>query len=164
MGGTAGIRGKALDPDDDMGLATRAAWLYHAGGLTQSEVATRLKIPNVKAHRLIARATRAGLVRVFVDGPIGGCIALEERLAARFGLRLCRVVPASIRRRAAAACRLPPSARRRRASCTACWSGANIRSSASGHGRTLAAAIDHLPRIAAPEVRFVSLLGGLPRG
>jgi DNA-binding transcriptional regulator LsrR (DeoR family) len=32
-----------------------------------------------------------------------------------------------------------------------------------GHGRTLAAAIDFLPRSPAPHVKFVSLLGGLTR-
>lgn len=162
MRGAAGARGKRLDPDDEMSLATRAAWLYHAGGLTQSEVAVRLKIANVKAHRLIARATRAGLVRVFVDGPIGGCIGLEERLAARFGLRVCRVVPGidSMPRGG-----LPLGALGQAAASFLC--GVLERAEHSiigvGHGRTLAAAIDHLPRIATPKVRFVSLLGGLPR-
>ncbi len=162
MGGAAGMRGKAPDADDDMGLATRAAWLYHAGGLTQSEVAARLKIANVKAHRLIARATRAGLVRVFVDGPIGGCIALEERLASRFGLRLCRVVPGvdPAPRGGLPLAALGPAA-------ASFLHGVLERGEHAiigmGHGRTLAAAIDHLPRIATPEVRFVSLLGGLPR-
>lgn len=167
MGGAAGTRGRPPGPDDDMGLATRAAWLYHAGGLTQSEVAVRLKIANVKAHRLIARATRAGLVRVFVDGPIGGCIALEDRLAARFGLRLCRVVPnvdpgvdPAPRGSGLPLAALGPAA-------ASFLHGVLERGEHSiigvGHGRTLAAAIDHLPRIARPEVRFVSLLGGLPR-
>jgi len=44
--------------DDDASLATRAAWLYFAAGLTQSEVAERLNIQSTKAHRLIARASR----------------------------------------------------------------------------------------------------------
>jgi DNA-binding transcriptional regulator LsrR (DeoR family) len=73
MHGLTGETG--LHAGEDGGLATRAAWLYHAGGFTQSEVAGKLGVTSAKAHRLIGRATRAGLVRVFVDGPIGDCIA-----------------------------------------------------------------------------------------
>ena len=32
-----------------------------------------------------------------------------------------------------------------------------------GHGRTLAAAVQHMPRLSAPDTKFVSLLGGLTR-
>ena len=74
-------------------LAARAAWLYHAGGATQAEVAARLGIAPAKAHRLIARAARDGLVRVYVAGPLAGCLELERRLSDEFGLSLARVVP-----------------------------------------------------------------------
>ncbi len=144
---------------DELALATRAAWLYHAGGLTQSEVAQRLGVPALKAHRLIARATRAGLVRVLIEGPIGGCVALEERLVSQFGLRLCRVVPS-----------LGEPGLPLRALGTACASllhemlaSEEHRIIGVGHGRTLGASIDLLPSIHAPNICFVSLLGGLTR-
>src|SRR6185295_6014931 len=73
--------------------ATRAAWLHFAGGLTQAEVADQLGLTRLKAHRLIARAAREGMVRVFVDGEIAECMVLERRLAERFGLSLCQVAP-----------------------------------------------------------------------
>src|SRR5437868_14125452 len=79
--------------DGDASLATRAAWLHFAAGLTQSEVASRLNIPSTKAHRLIARASREGMIRVFVEGPVAECVALENALAERFGLSFCRVAP-----------------------------------------------------------------------
>src|SRR3954451_16182259 len=60
--------------DEDATLAARAAWLYFAGGKTQGEVADLLNVPNTRAHRLIARASREGLIKVFVDGPIAGCV------------------------------------------------------------------------------------------
>jgi DNA-binding transcriptional regulator LsrR (DeoR family) len=144
---------------EDVALATRAAWLYHAGGLTQSEVADKLGIAPAKAHRLIARATRAGLVRVFVEGPIGGCIALEEALSVRYGLSTCRVVPSldeeglPLRALGTAAAGLLREALER----------GQHRVIGLGHGRTLAAAVDFLPRTPAPQVRLVSVLGGLPR-
>lgn len=147
------------EADEDLALATRAAWLYHAGALTQSEVAVKLGVTSVRAHRLIARATRAGLVRVSVEGPIGGCIALEETLMARHGLRFCRVVPslgeAGIPFRALGA-----------ASATVLrdvLERGEHTIIGVGHGRTLAAMVHHLPRTEAPHVHVVSLLGGVPR-
>src|SRR5947209_4670485 len=74
-------------------LCARAAWLYYGAGLTQGEVAKRLNVPSVKAHRLIARANRLGLVRVTIDAPITACMRLEEELQRRFKLRLCIVAP-----------------------------------------------------------------------
>lgn len=145
--------------EDEAGLATRAAWLYHAGGLTQTEVAGRLGVTSTKAHRLIGRATRAGLVRVFVEGPIGGCIAAEAALCREYDLRFCRVVPlleeeaAPLRTLGIAAAGFLQDALLR---------GRHV-VIGLGHGRTLAAAIDHLPRTPVPSLRIVTLLGGLPR-
>ena len=79
--------------EDDSSLAARAAWLHHIGRLTQSEVATRLNIPNVKAHRLIARASREGMVRIFIDGQISRCVRLEQQVCRLFGLSFCEVAP-----------------------------------------------------------------------
>lgn len=145
--------------EEEAGLATRAAWLYHAGGLTQSQVAERLGITSVKAHRLIARATRAGLVRVFVQGPIGNCIASETALSQRYNLRFCRVVPGLDETR------LPLRALGIAAAGFLRDVLADDRHHiiGVGHGRTLAAAIDYLPRMPAAGLKLVSLLGGLPR-
>ena len=74
-------------------LAVRAAWLHYAGGLTQAEVAKRLGVPSVKAHRLIARAVAEGAVKVAIDGDIIECVDLEVRLCERFGLDFCEVAP-----------------------------------------------------------------------
>ena len=79
--------------EDESSLAARAAWLHHVGRLTQSEVATRLNVPNVKAHRLIARAGREGMVRVFIDGEIAHCVQLEQQLCRAYGLGFCEVAP-----------------------------------------------------------------------
>ena len=67
--------------DADDTLAVRAAWLHYAGGLTQSDVARRLGVPSVKAHRLIARAVADGVVKVTIDGDIVECVELESRLS-----------------------------------------------------------------------------------
>ena len=146
--------------DDDASLAARAAWLYFAGGKTQGEVADRLNVPSTKAHRLIARANREGLIRVFVEGAIAECVALEETLKAAYRPRAsAKWCPTSMKGR----CRCGRWASPARATCAACSITASIEIIGIGHGRTLAAAVDHLPRCQFPAVQFVSLLGGLTR-
>jgi DNA-binding transcriptional regulator LsrR (DeoR family) len=144
---------------DDVSLASRAAWLHYAGGLTQGEVATRLNIPAMKAHRLIARAGRDGLIRIFVDGTVAECLKLEELLKARFKLESVQVAPDL------GEPGLPIKA--------LAFAGANYLHAVLqrnpqqivgiGHGRTLAAVVRHLPAMPSSEVKFVSLLGGLTR-
>jgi DNA-binding transcriptional regulator LsrR (DeoR family) len=151
---------QAIQPaDDETALAARAAWLHFAGGKTQGEVAELLGIQSTKAHRLIARARNEGLVRVFVEGPIAGCIALEEQLKDACGLSHCEVVPnidegaLPLRTLGAAGARyirgLIESGRHDLIGI--------------GHGRTLAMAADLLPSVEAKGTKFVSLLGGLTR-
>ncbi len=145
--------------DEESALAARAAWLHFAGGKTQGEVAELLGVQSTKAHRLIAKARAEGLIRVFVEGPIGGCIELEEQLKSIYGLSFCEVVP-----------NIDEGALPLRTLGTA---GARfIRGLIEdgkhdligiGHGRTLAMAADLLPRIDAKDAHFVSLLGGLTR-
>lgn len=145
--------------DADASLAVRAAWLHYAGGLTQSEVAKRLGVPSVKAHRLIARAVADGVVKVTIDGDIVECVELETKLAARFGLQYCEVAPdlgeEGFEFRALG--QAGASFLRREIE-----SGNNT-VIGLGHGRTLSSAVHHLSRINAKGLRFVSLLGGLTR-
>lgn len=146
-----------LDPEES--LAIRAAWLHYVGGMTQAAVAKRLGVPSVKAHRLIARAVADGRVKVTIDGATIECVELENRLATRFGLDICEVAPdldeAAIPFRAlamAAAGFLRREIERGAAQVIGL-----------GHGRTLAASVQHLPRLDAPTLKFVSLFGGLTR-
>lgn len=145
--------------DDESSMATRAAWLHYAGGLTQSEVAKRLGLTSLKAHRLITKANQEGLVKVYIDGEVSECVELEEKLSARYGLDYCEVVPD-----------FDPEDLPLRALGI---SGAQflkreIEKEGSlligmGHGRTLAACVEYLPRTVNKDVQFVSLLGGLTR-
>ncbi len=141
-------------------LAARAAWLHYVGGMTQSAIAKRFGIPTTRAHRLIARAAKNGLIRVFVDAPLAGCIALEEQLKQRFGLAACTVapdigetgpMPLRTLGRAGATLLMALIEQRR---------GAVI---GMGHGETMASMVEMLPALDARHVRFVSLLGGLTR-
>src|SRR5690606_2065037 len=145
--------------DADDSLALRAAWLHFVGGMTQSAVAKRLGLPSVKAHRLIAKAVADGAVKVSIDGDITECIDLENRLADMYGLDYCEVAP-DIGEEGLPLMVLGHA-------------GADfLRREIEhgdhevigiGHGRTLSAAVNYMPRVVANDLRFVSLLGGLTR-
>lgn len=149
----------ARKTDPENSLAIRAAWLHYAGGLTQAAVAKRLGLPSVKAHRLIARAVADGVVKVTIDGEIVECAALEDQLCTRYGLDFCEVAPdlgeEDLPLRALG---LAGAAFLRRE-----IERGDTPVIGLGHGRTLAAAIQEMPRIDANGIRFVSLLGGLTR-
>jgi len=148
----------------DADLPARAAWLHYAGGLTQSAVAKRLGIAPTRAHRLIAKAVKDGLVRVFVDAEVAHCAELENALIKAFSLSFCRVVP-DIGDDA----ELPLS--------SLSIGGADFllktldmgqhRTIGVGHGRTLGGAVAAMPpstiQSGDESTQFVSLLGGLTR-
>lgn len=145
--------------ENDESLAVRAAWLHYIGGFTQSAVAKRLGIPSVKAHRLIAKAVAEGVVKVSIDGEIAECANLEVELSNRYGLSYCEVSP-DVDDDSLALTTLGHTG--------ADFLRREIEHGAApviglGHGRTLSAAVHHLPRIAATGIKFVSLLGGLTR-
>lgn len=153
------MRGYGVTRDGDLSLAMRAAWLHYAGGLTQTDVANRLGVPKVKAHRLIARANQEGAVKITIDGEIAECVSLEAALSERYGLGYCEVVP-TVEDDA-----LPL---RSLGVVGAMFLRREIESGNNaligiGHGRTLAASVKQLPRLNAGRTRFVSLLGGLTR-
>lgn len=140
-------------------LAIRAAWLHYVGKLTQAEVAKKLGVSGVKAHRLIARATQEGAVKFVIDGDIAECVALESSLSEQYSLDYCEVVPRvsddtlPLRELGVAGAAFIQRE----------MEGGDSDLIGLGHGRTLSAVVNQLPSIAANGVRFVSLLGGLTR-
>jgi len=140
-------------------LSVRAAWLHYAGGYTQADVAKRLGVSNLKAHRLITRASKDGLVKVFIDGEVSECVEMENTLAEHHGLDYCEVVPdleeAGLPLRALGIAGAHYLKRELENSATP--------SIGIGHGRTLAACLDHLPQTPAADKTIVSLLGGFSR-
>lgn len=143
----------------DASLAVRAAWLHYVGRLTQADVAKKLSVSGVKAHRLIARATQEGAVKFVIDGDIAECVALEVALSERYALNYCEVVPRvtddllPLRELGVAGAAF---LRREMDSGEHPLIGL-------GHGRTLSAVIKQLPAMTTNGVQFVSLLGGLTR-
>ena len=145
--------------EDESSLAARTAGLHDLGRLTHNDVASSLGVPNGKAHWLIARAGRNGMVRVFVEGAIARCMQFGQRLCRTYGLSFCAIAPEvddellplrSLGVLQARSLRL------------ACERGQDP-VIGLGYGRSLTACVAQLPRIDGKRVRFVSLLGGLTR-
>lgn len=76
-------------------LAARAAWLYHAKGHRQDEIARTLSLSRQVVQRLIALAATEGLIRFQLVHPLADAIELAQRLIDRFGLDYADVVPST---------------------------------------------------------------------
>ena len=144
----------AADRLDD---AARAGWLYYIAGRTQDEIAADMGVSRQAAQRLVSLAVDARLVRVWMDHPIATCLELAARLRDRFGLRQAEVTPSSPGEEGgttglgeAGAAEILRWLRRPEPIVVAV-----------GTGRTLKAAVDHLPPIQAPQHRIVSLTGNI---
>jgi DNA-binding transcriptional regulator LsrR (DeoR family) len=142
---------------EDDELLARASWLHFAGGMTHVDIGRRLRIPAFKVQRLIARATREGLIHVFIDSPVAECVRLEHALAERYGLSECIVSP-DVGEQALPLRSLAPAG--------ASYLMRVIQEGRDtliglGHGRTISAIVECLPRQHAKQMAFVALLGGL---
>lgn len=148
------------ESDPEAGLAARAAWLSYIGGYRQEDIAERLHVSRVKVNRLIAKAHRRGMVRVFVEGTAADCVALEDELIRRFGLRFALVAP-NLNGGDLPVATLGNAGSRFLHSVLE--DGPAELTIGVGHGRTIASVVDNLPRVSRPNARFVSLLGGIVR-
>lgn len=152
----ASKRNSTVDSDN---LAVRAAWLHYAGGYTQTEVAKKLGVTSLKAHRLITRANKSGMVKVFIDGDLSECVSLENELSTLHQLEYCEVVPdldeGSLPLKALG---VAGSQYLKRA-----LENPDVPSLGVGHGRTLAACVRYLPKSPAIDKTIVSLLGGFSK-
>lgn len=73
-------------------LAVRIAWCYYNLGMTQQEVASRLKMNRIRVNRLLNEARRRGIVRVSIESKLAENIELEEGLKERFKLDRAEVL------------------------------------------------------------------------
>jgi DNA-binding transcriptional regulator LsrR (DeoR family) len=149
--------------DAELSLSIRAAWLAYVGGYTQEQVAERLGVSRIKAHRLIASATQSGLVKFFVEGVPAECMALEDQLMRAFALRRCVVVPNTQADPDDPAGVIPALAVAAARHLTRVLEAGDVKTIGVGHGRTLAAMVERLPAANRQDTRFVSLLGSLTR-
>lgn len=146
----------SIDPEEQ--LATRAAWLYFVGGLTQAQIGKKLGVNRIRVNRLLAFARDEGFVQINITGRLAGCIDLEQRLKSCYGLSDAIVVPTP-----------PDQALVPQVIATAAGAALAERlrdgmSVGVGWGRTLRLSLQAVPRRPMKRLSVVSLLGGLTRG
>lgn len=137
--------------------AARAGWLYYIAGRTQDEIAAQMGVSRQAAQRLVSRAVEERLVRVWLDHPIARCLELAAALKDRFGLRQAEVVPTDAEADGGAGGLGEAGA----AEMLRWLRRPEPLVIAIGTGRTLKAAVDHLPPVSCPQHRVVSLTGSI---
>ncbi|MBB3231750.1 sugar-binding domain-containing protein [Halomonas stenophila] len=141
--------------------AARAAWLSYVGGHTQDEIASQLGVSRPGVQRLLALARQEGLVKVHIDHPIAGCMALSEAIGERYGLEFCDVVPADPQGAPDGSTRYLAVAAAERLS----WylDRSEPLTLSLGTGRAVRGMVEALSRIDRPQHRVVSLVGNVAR-
>ncbi len=137
--------------------AARAGWLYFVAGNTQDEIARKLNVSRPTAQRLVSLALSERLITFRLDHPIAACMELAGRVAERFALKHCDVVPTD------------PGTPDSTAGVAANAAGFLEQKLAVetpliialGTGRTLRAAVDQIRPIGAPHHQLVSLVGNI---
>ena len=137
--------------------AARAAWLYYVARNTQDEVAEKLGLSRQAVQRLVARAVEEGLVRVRIDHPIAECLELGDALVRLYGIERATIVPSDPA--------APPGtlglAEEGAAEIERWLARPEPLVIGVGTGRTLKAAVEHLPAMACPQHRIVSMTGSI---
>jgi DNA-binding transcriptional regulator LsrR (DeoR family) len=88
------LQALARGPDaSEAHVQARVAWYYYVGGMTQQEIADRLGLTRLRVNRIVGQVRADGLVRIDVRLPLANCVALEEKLKARYSLDDVIVVP-----------------------------------------------------------------------
>ncbi len=149
------------DPPSDrkLDLAARAAWLYHAKGRRQDQIAAELNLSRQVVQRLIAVAASENLIRFQLIHPLAECIELSERLRARYDLVYCDVAPSQpgvdedIATVATAAAAYLEAIVLQKAPVTI----------GIGNGRALRETTSRIAPLARPQHKCVSLMGNLTR-
>jgi DNA-binding transcriptional regulator LsrR (DeoR family) len=149
---------EVLPVDRDVQTATRAAWLYYIEGQTQEQIAHHLGINRIRINRILAAARDSGIVQVRINTPLASCVALERELCRRFDISEAVVVPSPVD---------PENVRRLVAAAGGALLSERVREDMSigvGWGRTLRLSLNSVERRPIPNLRIVSLMGGLTRG
>lgn len=139
-------------------VRARVAWYYYIGGLTQQEIANRIGITRLRVNRIVGQLRADGSVRVDIRLPLARCVALEEKLKARYRLADARVVP-SLDDDAALQVAVGEAAGAVLDTLVADGNGLGV-----GWGRTLSAALRRMTPRRHPQGWVATLMGGLTRG
>ncbi len=147
-----------MDGEDQ--LHVRVAWLYHMEEMTQGAIAERLGLTRLRVNRILAECRARGLVEVSIRSSLRDCVALERRLAERFGLRDAVVIPTPEDE----ALLHPLVGQAAGAFLSRHLARAPVATFGVGWGATLHQAIRAMAPASLPALTVVSMMGGLGQG
>jgi DNA-binding transcriptional regulator LsrR (DeoR family) len=139
-------------------LAARVAWMHFLERKTQQEIAAALNLSRPTVNRLIAYATKRGLVTVRVNHPLAECVKLAEQLRARFNLSLCEVAPLSGTLEGSP---IRPIAAVGSAVFERYLANPRVKMLGMSAGRTLRAIIDETAETNLPDLKILSITGSM---
>jgi DNA-binding transcriptional regulator LsrR (DeoR family) len=146
----------SIESRDD--LAARVAWMHFLERKTQQEIAATLDLSRPTVNRLIAYASKRGLVTVRVNHPLAECVRLAEQLRARFNLSLCEVAPLKGTWEGSP---VGPIAAVGSAVFERYLSNPEVKMLGMGAGKTLRAVIDETAETNLPQLKILSITGSI---
>jgi DNA-binding transcriptional regulator LsrR (DeoR family) len=143
---------------DAQHLVARVAWYYYIGNMTQQEIADRVGLTRIRVNKIIGQARAEGAVQIEIRLPLASCVALEEELRTRWGLKEVVVVPTI---------REEEEQKRVIGEAAGSLLEGLLRDGQTvgvGWGKTLGTAVRRLTPRRFARSRVVSIMGGLTRG
>ena len=158
-GSAVGQRGRmnSLGSSKD-DLAARVSWMHFLEKRTQQEIAAVLDLSRPTVNRLIAYATKRGLITVRLNHPLAECVKLAEQLRTRFNLSLCEVAPLKSSLEGSA---VRPIAAVGSAVFERYLANPKMKMLGMGSGRTLRAVIDETAETNLPDLKILSITGSV---
>lgn len=91
------MQNKHLDDDviasSEDQLNIRIAWYYYITDMTQQQIADRFGITRVRVNKALANSRETGVVQIRINSKLASCIRLEYELERMYGLERVTVVP-----------------------------------------------------------------------
>lgn len=140
----------------DFTLLYKIAKAYYEDGLTQDQIGKRFGVSRIKVSRLLQQARQSRVVQIIITPPPESFGDLERRLEAVFGLDEVVVVSVESDHQSEIVDRLGIAAASYLARCLSDQRVVTI-----SWGSTLLAMIENLAPQNMPDLRIVSMLGGL---
>ena len=139
-------------------LAARVSWMHFLEKKTQQEIAAALDLSRPTVNRLIAYATKRGLITVRLNHPLAECVKLAEQLRTRFNLSLCEVAPLKGTLEGSP---VRPIAAVGSAVFERYLANPKVKVLGMGSGRTLRAVIDETGKTNLPDLKILSITGSV---
>ena len=70
----------------------RVAYYYYKEGLTQEEIAKRMKMSRQRVNRIISSCIDLGIVTINIEGLDNSNLELETKLEDKYGLKEVRII------------------------------------------------------------------------